>query len=287
MEATVPKIAKNAAALLAAAVLSLLITAYGQGLWGLMVMANLRLHPELPWAAAVMAVLLALLLIYLSGAGWPRSTRATRRSLLRWNPVPLPIFGWAILTGLLSLVAMGGAWIATSDFIHIPPGITPKLAGTPLVTVVSFLIMGSVAAPLSEEAAFRGYAQGILEHAWGWAPAAIVGSSILFAAVHFTQGLNLPKLGLYFLAGLIFGTIAYLTNSLYAAMVVHSLADFEGFLVLWPHDAHPHRLVTEGGHDPLLVPAVAAVAIFGPLCIVAFWRLARMTAERRAIQRKG
>ena len=110
---------------------------------------------------------------------------------------------------------------------------------------------------------------------------------ILFAAVHFTQGLYLPKLGLYFLAGLIFGTIAYLTNSLYAAMVVHSLADFEGFLLLWPHDSHPHRLVTEGGHDPLFVPAVAAVAIFGPLCIVAFWRLARLTAERRAVQRKG
>src|SRR4029077_9241610 len=105
-----------------------LITVYGRGVGGLMGMANLRLQPELPWAAAVMAILLALLLIYLSGAGWPRSTSATRRRLLRWNPIPLPIFGWAILTGLLSLVAMGGAWIATSDLVHIPPGITPKMA---------------------------------------------------------------------------------------------------------------------------------------------------------------
>jgi membrane protease YdiL (CAAX protease family) len=252
-----------------------------------MVIANLRFHPELPWAAAVMAALLVLLLIYLRGWGWPRSTSATRQRLLRWNAIPLPIFGWAILTGLVSLVAMGGAWIATSDLIHIPPGITPKMAGTPLVTVVSFLIMGSIAAPLSEEAAFRGYAQGLLERAWDWAPAAIVGSSILFAAVHFTQGLYLPKLGLYFVAGLIFGTIAWLTNSLYAAMVVHSLADFEGFLLLWPHDSHPHALITEGGRDPLFLPALAAVAIFGPLCIVAFRRLARLTAVRRAIQQNG
>jgi membrane protease YdiL (CAAX protease family) len=138
---------------------------------------------------------------------------------------------------------------------------------------------------LSEEAAFRGYAQGMLERAWGWAPAAIVGSSLLFAAIHFTQGLFLPKLGLYFTAGLIFGTIAYLTNSLYAAMVVHCLADFAGFLSLWPHDAHPHALVTEGGHDPLFVPAVAAMVIFTPIAIAAFRHLAKLTVDGRAAYR--
>jgi hypothetical protein len=116
----------------------------------------------------------------------------------------------------------------------------------------------------------------MLERAWQWAPAAIIGSSLLFAAAHVLQGLSVPKLGLYFLAGLIFGTLAYLTNSLYAAMVVHCVADLEGFLVLWPHDAHPHALVTGGGHDPLFLPAVAAVAIFGPLSVLAFVRLAHM-----------
>ena len=149
----------------------------------------------------------------------------------------------------------------------------------PLATVLSFLIVGSLAAPITEEAAFRGYAQGLLERAWRWAPAAIVGSSLLFAAVHIVQGLSAPKLGLYFLAGVIFGTIAYLTNSLYASMVVHCIADLEGFLVLWPHDARPHALVTAGGHDPLFVPAVAAVAILGPLSLLAFLRSAHMRRD--------
>jgi membrane protease YdiL (CAAX protease family) len=274
----VSNIAKGAAAAFAlAAIVALLITAYGQGLWGLLVLANLRFHPELPWAALAMAILLALLILYLSGSGWPRSTRAARRRLLRWNPIPLPIFGWAVLTGIMADIAMGGVWIATSDLVHIPPGATPKMGGIPLVTLVSFLIVGVLAAPLSEEAAFRGYAQGMLERAWRWAPAAIIGSSLLFAAAHVLQGLSVPKLGLYFFAGLIFGTLAYLTNSLYAAMVVHCIADLEGFLVLWPHDAHPHALVTAGGHDPLFLPAVAAVAIFGPLSLVAFYRLAMMS----------
>jgi membrane protease YdiL (CAAX protease family) len=271
----VSNIAKRAVALALAAVVALLITAYGQGLWGLLVLANVRFHPELPWASLSMAILLAPLLLYLAGYGWPRSNSAARRALLRWNAIPLPIFGWAVLTGVMADLAMGGAWIILSDLVHIPPGVTPKMTGIPLATLVSFLVMGVLAAPLAEEAAFRGYAQGMLERAWAWAPAAIVGSSLLFAAAHVVQGLSVPKLGLYFLAGLIFGTLAYLTNSLYAAMVVHCIADLEGFLVLWPHDA-PHALVTAGGHDPLFLPAIAAVTIFGPLSLLAFFRLALM-----------
>jgi membrane protease YdiL (CAAX protease family) len=269
-------IAKSAGAFALAAIVALLITAYGQTLWGLLVVANVRYHPELPWAALVMVILLALLILYLSGFGWPRSTSAVRHRLLRWNPVPLPVFAWAILAGIVADIALGGVWIAVSDLVHIPPGATPKMAGIPLVTVLSFLVVGSIAAPLSEEAAFRGYAQGILERAWQWVPAAIVGSSLLFAAAHILQGLSVPKLGLYFLAGLIFGTLAWLTNSLYASMVVHGIADLEGFLVLWPHDAHPHALVTAGGHDPLFLPAVVAVAIFGPLSLLGFHRLELM-----------
>jgi membrane protease YdiL (CAAX protease family) len=269
-------IPKGAATFVFGATVALLITAYGQGFWGLLVLANLRFHPELPWAALVMAVLLAVLVLYLAGFGWPRSTRAARRRLLRWNPIPLPVFGWAVLTGIMADIALGGVWIAVSDLVHIPTGATPKMSGVPPATVLSFLIVGSLAAPISEEAAFRGYAQGMLERAWRWAPAAIIGSSLLFAAAHILQGLSAPKLGLYFLAGLIFGTLAYLTNSLYAAMVVHCIADLEGFLLLWPHDAHPHALVTAGGHDPLFLPAAAAIAIFGPLAVLGFSRLAHL-----------
>jgi membrane protease YdiL (CAAX protease family) len=273
---------RGVAALFVAAIVAVLIVAYGQGMWGFLVLANVKFHPELPWAAPVMAVLLVVLLLYLGGFGPPVGTAAARRRLLRWNAIPPKVFAWSIFSGVLALVAMCGLWIALSDLVHIPPGITPSMRGIPLPTIISILVMATLAAPLSEEAAFRGYAQGMLEKAWGWAPSAIVGSSLLFAAVHFTQGLYLPKLGLYFTAGLIFGTIAYLTNSLYAAMVVHCLADFAGFLLLWPHDAHPHALITEGGHDPLFIPSVVAMIVFTPIAIAAFRRLARQTAEGRA-----
>lgn len=262
-----------------ATLVSFAITAYGQGLWGPLVLANLRLHPEVPWAAPLMAGLLALLLLYLSGRGWPRSTSAARRRLLRWNPMPLPVFALAIGAGLLALAAFAGLWIAVSDVAHIPAGVQPRVGGTPLVTAVSFLLMGSLAAPLSEEAAFRGYAMGLLESAWRSAPAAIVGSSVLFGAAHFPQGLDAVKLGLYFAAGLLFATTAYLTNSLYAAMVVHGLGDVIGFTLLWPHDQRPHGM---GFADPLFAPALVAMIVFAPLALLAFLKLARAAASLRA-----
>ena len=269
----------------AALLLSFVITALGESVWGVLAFANVRVHPEFPWSVVTMALLLTLLLLYLAGFGPPASTSALRRRLLRWNRMPWRVFFWAVLAGVLADAALGGIWIVTSDVVHLPAGMVASDKGVPLVTAIPLLVMASLAAPVSEEAAFRGYAQGILERAWGWAPAAILGSSVLFAAAHFTQVTQdhfLPKLTLYFLGGLIMGTIAYLTNSLYAAMVVHSLADFEGFLLLWPHDAKPHAHVTEGGHDPLFVPALVTFIVFLPLSLLAFRHLAAITASSRA-----
>ncbi|HEV2533650.1 CPBP family intramembrane glutamic endopeptidase [Phenylobacterium sp.] len=262
-----------------AAVVSIAITAYGQGIWGPLVLANLRLSPGVPWAAPLMAALLAGLILYLSGRGWPKATRATRRRLLRWNAMPWPTFALAVGAGLLGLAAFGGLWIAAADLVHIPAGIQPKMTGVPLPSAIAFLVMSSLAAPLSEEAAFRGYAMGLLEQGWKSAPAAIVGSSVLFAAVHVLQGLDPVKLSLYFTAGLIFATLAYLTNSLYAAMAVHSAGDVLGFTVLWPHDQHAHGM---GFADPMFLPALAALVVFTPLAILAFRRLAKVGQPLRA-----
>jgi len=221
---------------------------------------------------------LAGLLFYLSGRGWPTKTRLARRRLLRWNTMPARTFAFAVFAGVLGLVAFAGLWITVADLFHIPAGVQPKMTGVPLLTGASFLIMSALAAPLSEEAAFRGYAMGILERAWGSAPAAIVGSSLLFAAVHFVQGLDAIKLGLYFGAGLLFAVIGYLTNSLYAVMVVHSLADIVGFTVLWPHDQVRHAM---GFHDPMFAPALVGLATFTPLAVLALRRLSSMAEDLR------
>ncbi|HXA41082.1 MAG TPA: type II CAAX endopeptidase family protein [Phenylobacterium sp.] len=276
---TAKTIVRGAAAFGLAALVSFAIVAYGQGLWQPLVIANIKFHPEIPWAAPTMAVLLAGLLAYLSGRGWPRATSERRRELFRWNRMPWSTFFLAVGAGVLGLAAFGGLWIAAADLVHIPAGVQPKLGHIPLPTAISFLVMSALAAPLSEEAAFRGYAMGILQKAWGHAPAAIVGSTLLFAAVHFVQGIDAVKLSLYFGAGLIFALLGYMTNSLYAAMAVHSLGDVLGFTVLWPHDQIPHAM---GFADPLFAPALAALAVFAPLTVLAFRKLHAVSRPLRA-----
>jgi membrane protease YdiL (CAAX protease family) len=275
---TAKTIARALGAFGLATAISLAIVAYGQWLWQPLVIANMKFHPGIPWAAPAMAVLLAGLMAYLSGQGWPRRTSARRRELLRWNRMPWPTFFLAVAAGTLGLAAFAGLWITAADLVHIPAGVQPKMTGVPLPTVISFLVMAALAAPLSEEAAFRGYAMGILQKAWGHAPAAILGSTLLFAAVHVVQGLDATKLSLYFAAGMIFAMIGYLTNSLYAVMVVHSLGDVVGFTLLWPHDQVPHAM---GFADPMFAPALAALLVFTPLAILAFRRLARVSAPLR------
>lgn len=272
-----PNVAAKVGAFALAAAVSLAIVAVGQGAWGLMAVANLKFSPAIPWAPLAMAAVLAGLIAWLGGKGWPAGTSATRKRLLRWNAMPWPTFALAVGAGVLGLAAFGGLWIAVSDLVHIPAGVQPKMGSMPWPTALAFLVMGALAAPLSEEAAFRGYAMGILEKAWGHAPAAILGSSVLFAAVHVVQGLDAVKLGLYFGAGVLFALVAYLTNSLYAAMAVHSLGDVLGFTVLWPHDQRPHGM---GMDDPWFAPALVALCVFTPLAILAFRRL-KTTAQAR------
>ncbi|HEY3950803.1 type II CAAX endopeptidase family protein [Phenylobacterium sp.] len=285
MTSAIRTIARQVSGFVLATAVSLGIVAYGQWLWQPLVIANIKLHPAIPWAAPTMAVLLAGLLGVLSGRIGPKAGRERRRELFRWNRMPWPTFFLAVGAGVLGMAAFGGLWIAASDLVHIPPGVQPKMGHIPLVTVISFLVMAALAAPLSEEAAFRGYATGILQKAWNNAPAAIIGSTVLFAAVHVVQGLDAVKLGLYFGAGLIFALIGYLTNSLYAVMVVHSVGDVMGFTVLWPHDQVAHGM---GFADPKFAPALAAMAIFTPLAILAFRKLAvasrplRVTAKPAA-----
>jgi hypothetical protein len=52
-----------------AAVLAFLILALGQGIWGVLLVSNLRISPAIPWAVPVMAVFLWLMWKYWAGNG--------------------------------------------------------------------------------------------------------------------------------------------------------------------------------------------------------------------------
>jgi membrane protease YdiL (CAAX protease family) len=263
------------------ALLGFVITVFGAGVWAMLATVNLASTPAIPWSVPLMAVLLLLMWQYLSGKWWPRGTSSARRLCLRANPVPGPVFAWAQVAGVLSLVALAGYWIALSQLVKMPGNAVPDFSKYPLLTVVLTIGMASLAAPLTEEPAFRGYCQVILERQFR-APTAVIISSIFFAVVHGpTQGFLWPKLLVYFLVGVMFGTTAYLANSILPNIPVHFVGLLIFFTLVWPRDAS-RRLIAENGADAWFWIHLVQAVVFTVLAILAYVRLAKIAQEANA-----
>lgn len=238
--------------------LAFLIVLVGQGVWGALVAANLKATPSLPWAVPVMAVVLFVMWQYLAGKWWPNKTSETRRHCLRANPVARKVLLWSFVAGSAGVVALAGYWICFSQLAAFPPNQLPDTSKYPTLTVVPLLIMACIAAPVAEEAAFRGYCWTILERQFQ--PTSVfVLSSLLFALAHFTQGLAPAKLLVYFLGGLLFAGVAYAANSVWASVPVHALADLVAFTLLWPRDFTRQTVFDRGPHLWFWVHATQAL----------------------------
>lgn len=222
-------------ALLAASVAAAAILAIGQGLWGALAFANVRFTPSVPWAGPAMAFVLWVL--------WRVLKR--RPDLLRAHPVSVQVFVQALFAGALGVAALTGYWIVMFSLVKMPPNLLPAMHGVPPFTLLVLAVAGSLAAPFSEEAAFRGYAQALLERKFT-ATGAIAIASLLFALAHAPHGLLPPKLFVYFLAGLLFAAIARKTKSILPAIAVHAMADITFFVLIWPYDAARHTIWEHG-----------------------------------------
>lgn len=270
---------KSALAVVWSAVLAFVILAFGQGVWGALLIYNLKTRPSAPWAVPAMAVVLWLMWRYLDGNWWPRSTSEARHALLRANSVPWRVYAWTIVAGVLSIVALAGLWIVLFGLVRMRTNVLPELSKYPLITVVLVGAMASLVSPLTEEAAFRGYCQTILERRFSGLNAVAI-SSLLFAFAHLTQGFFWPKLLVYFLAGVVFALPAYLSKSTLPTIPVHIMADLTFFAFVWPRDAN-RRLVSEGGADLWFFVHAAQVIVFTALAIPAFRRLAKVAGIQR------
>jgi membrane protease YdiL (CAAX protease family) len=255
--------------------LGFLTVVVGAGIWSALVAVNLSVSPAAPWAVPEMCVVLALMWIYMAGKGWPRSTSQARRLCLRANLVSGPVFRWSVLAGTLSVAAFAGFWIVMSQLVKMPGNALPDFSRYPMFTVASMIVMGSVAAPLTEEPAFRGYCQVILERHFN-GPIAVGLSSALFALAHGpTQGFLWPKLLFYFLVGVVFGSTAYLTKSILPAIPGHVFGLLIFFTLIWPHDA-ARTNVWQNGTDIWFWLHLLQTFIFAVAAVWSFRRLARV-----------
>ncbi|MGO9433103.1 MAG: lysostaphin resistance A-like protein [Terracidiphilus sp.] len=252
---------------------ALILIGGSNAIWGALVYANALTTPSIPWALPALAIQLWLIWRYLSGKGWPAGTSMRRKQLLRANPVSARNLAWSLLAGLSAVVALAGFWIVLFRLVPMHPNLVlPARFTSSPVLIVAIALGASLLAPIIEESGIRGYLQVSLERDFSPA-AAIALSSLVFALAHVSQGLEWPKLTIYFLVGMTFGTMACLNDSILPVILVHIAGDLIFFLFVWPHDG-ARSLVWQTGPDPWFWLHLAQTVGFGALSVLAFIKLA-------------
>jgi membrane protease YdiL (CAAX protease family) len=256
------------------ALMAFLILVVGQTIWGLLLSANFKKSPRTaPWSVAAMAIALWLFWQYLGGRWWPRLTSQARKRDLRANRVPGPVFAEALLAGVLSVISLSGFWIVFFQLVKTPANVLDNPSKYPVLTIILVISMSSLVSPIVEEIAFRGYCQQILERHFSAVTAVLI-SSLLFMLAHANHGWYWPKLSVYFLAGVTFGAIARLTNSILTTLPVHVFGDLTFFTLIWPRDSS-RVLVSTGGADTWFWIHVTQAIVFAAFAMLAFQRLSK------------
>jgi len=263
------------------AVMAIVLTAVTGGIWTALLSVNLTTSPAIPWSVAVMALLLWLLWRYLGGAGWPRSTADARRRYLRARRISGRVFAWAVVAGLLSIVALAGLWVVLFQIANLPSRALPHYSKYPLVTVALALVMASLVGAVAEESTFRGYTQGVLERAVGGVAAILITTLVMAPEHAFTQGFVWPVLFFYFLVDVMLGATALLTQSILPGIVTHAIGLLVFFTLVWPGDALRSLLGSGDANTWFWIHGAQTLA-FAVLAILAFIQLARETRRPHA-----
>jgi len=261
--------------LLRSFVIAAAVTGTATIVWGVLVQANLKLSPSLPWATAIMVAFLIFYWRFLKGSGWPRSTAAARREGLRAESLSSLVWRRSLVAGGLGLAASIALFILAHRLIRWPQPSHPDLSHIPSVTLLPSLLMSAIVAGISEEAGFRGYMQGSLDRHWGPVMGIAV-TSLAFGLAHLSHGAFLPAILFDIGWGALYGLLTYLSGSILPAIVLHSTADAVEFIAAWKLPRlTPAPLVWVSGPDGLVWFNCVLVLLFGSASIWAFVRLAR------------
>ena len=227
--------------------------------------ANLHFLPGVPWAVPAVAGYLWALWRYLSGDGPPPETRASRRANLRANPLPARVWAWALSAGGLGIIALVLGLRLANRLVVLPNQDASAFAGIPAVTLWSLLLAAAPIAGIVEEAAFRGYMQRPIQRRHGLSVAILV-TGTMFAVAHldFT-----PILWPYYVAvAAIYGAVAFLTDSIWPAIVLHTAGNLYSNTDLllhgkaeWQASAGPSELVWSTGVDHAFAMTMAAFLV--------------------------
>jgi uncharacterized protein len=245
--------------------------------WGLVLAPlNLRFWPAVPWAIVPMAAYLWTYWRFVGGRLGSDEGATWRREQLRANPVGGDVWPIALVTGVVGFAAL---LVFVTVMARVVPMASPAAivapAGMPRGTIVIMLVMASLVAGVTEEAAFRGYMQGAIERRYGLA-AAILVNGVMFGLLHFPNhpAATLTMLPYYVAVAALYSGVTWAADSILPAVVLHAGGDVWSLTRLWATGrpewqvTEPPPLIWQTGLDGSAVGALLALVI---LSAVTFW----------------
>ena len=266
-------------------VTALVLVFLGELPWSVLITANLKLSPLVPWSVPVTVLFLWLFWQYLDGKGWPSSTAETRHRDFRARPLSRGVWGWSLLAGCLALVSLQSYSQVAERLVQFPQPQFPDVSQYPFLTVLLIILMGGVVAGVVEEAAFRGYMQAPLERRYG-SVAAILAVGMLFGLTHFSHPeVSVVNMPYYLAAAVIYGVLAYRTGSILPSVILHAGGNALVDMLAWWRFANsasassPAPLVWQSGIDLAFLTNLVGTALFGVVAFLVFQKLTRVMRE--------
>jgi len=230
------------------------VTAAGTLPWAALASLNLKYLPGIPWAVPPTALYLWFFWKYVRGEGWPRLTSAHRRNNCRANDLSGDAWAAAIGAGLLGLLALVLFQNVYGRLVSLPAQASEDLSAVPTFTLFVSLMMSALVAGIAEESGLRGYMQGPLEKRYG-PTVAILLTGLVFGFMHFThREVTIALMPWYMGVALVYGALAYITNSILPCVVLHAGGNMLGAVQLlgtgrdeWQTAGSQQPLVWEAG----------------------------------------
>ncbi len=252
--------------------------------WGVLAARNFLVWTSVPWAVVPMALYLLAYWRFISGAWGLADTASTRRSYLRARRLSAPMWALAIGAGALGFVALIALLALAARLVRLPASAPiPTPAAMPAATALLLLAMQSIVAGVTEEAAFRGYMQSMIERAHGVAVAILV-NGVVFGLLHFGNhpGDVLLMLPYYVAVSAVYGGLTWAADSILPALVLHCAGDvvvltrwWATGLPEWQVTPTPPALVWHSGVDASFVATAIVAAVLSALVVVAYGAVRR------------
>ena len=274
--------------ILAAVGIGVLVLLAGNMPFNVLRASNHQLATAVPWAIVPTALYLWAYWRFIGGRWGVAASATTRRENLRANKLSPRLWGASLAAGLVGFGSLVALLVLAARLVRLPassPIVTPP--DMPVVTALSLLVMASIVAGVTEEAAFRGYMQGPIERRYGLAVAVLV-SGTLFGLLHFpTHPADVLWMLPYYVAvSAVYGGLTWAANSILPALVLHAAGDIV-VLTRWWLTGRPEwqigpavpPLVWDGGIDlQFVTTAIAAMALVGATA-VAYRAVRRLRAK--------